>query len=177
MLHCKISWKHIKILSWKISLFSSYLQLLSLLQGEIWASWRIIMGMGNSVYSCGPHVAVFPAKCGWKSDSKHLLTTGDCRLKYIEEILIYMLALVFLMTSRTISFICCTIGAANTPITAKKLKWITIFGGLWLKGSGGSKHALELPHSFCNYLSYRTLLECKWKVPWAVSILYCLFWV
>ena len=158
MLHCKISQKHIKILSWTISLFFSYLQILSLLQGEIWASWRIIMGMGNSVYSCGPHVAVFPAKCGWKSDPKHLLTTGDCRLKYVEEILIYMLALVFVMTLRTISLTYCAIGTANTPITAKNwngLPFLHVCG--WRVQEGPNMLWSFHTHS-ATYLLYRTLL-------------------
>ena len=42
---------------------------------------------------------------------------------------------------------------------SKKLEWITIFGCLWLKGSGRSKHALELPHSFCS-------ISLIWDTTW-----------
>lgn len=141
-----------------------------------WSWWQTV-GMGNSVYSRGPHVAVFPAKCGWKSDTKHLLATGDCRLKYIEEILIYMLALVFVMTSRTISFTCCTIGAANTLITAKNWSGLPFLEVCGWKVQEGPNMLWSFHTHSATYLSYGTLLECKWKVPWAVSILYCLFWV
>ena len=132
------------------------------------------MGMSNSVYSRGPHVAVFPAKCGWKSDPKHLLTTGDCRLKYIEEILIYILALVFVITLRTIFLTCCTIGAANTPITAKNWSGLPFLDVCGWRVQGPNMLWSFHTHS-ATYLSYGMPLECKWKLHWAVSILYYLF--